>query len=73
MLSKGYARYLKIFEQFFLEKLGDKVEVEKVTEHAVQFKYNDTVDVDVLVSYQWAGPEKLYQFLRTIPEDKRFT
>lgn len=78
VLSKGYAKYLEVFKEFFLEKFGDRVEVEKVTEHAVQFKYNDEVDVDVLVSYQWAtpqepGPEKLYQFLRTIPEDKRFT
>lgn len=70
VLENGYDKWLQILERFLRRHKG--VEIKKTTPHAVQFRYNDLIEVDLLVSPQWDDIPHLCKFLNKVPEDRRF-
>ena len=42
-----------------------------MTLRSVQFKFKDTIDVDLLVSPYWSDQHELYRFLKQVPAEKR--
>ncbi len=74
MKNRGYTSWLNKLERFLRETLGQKIDRQSIkqTPHAVQFKYDGKIEVDLLVSPFWDSHYDLYEFLQTIPESKRF-
>ena len=60
-------------KRFLQTTLGSKVDQQSIkqTPYTLQVKYDDRIDVDLLVSPFWAKPSELYQFLREVPESNR--
>jgi len=70
--ENGYKAWLNKVEAFLRQTLGRKFEFKKKTPHAVQFVYDRKIEVDLLLSSYWSNPRLLYDFLGTVPKDKRF-
>ena len=54
------------------KKLPSKLSERDQAPHAVQFKYDGRIDVDMLISPHWREPSELYRFLQSIPQGQRF-
>jgi len=70
--ENGYKALLNKLQAFLEQTLGRKFKYTNKTQHAVQFVYDGKIEVDLLLSPYWSNPRLLYDFLRTVPEDKRF-
>ena len=72
MNREGYESYLEKLKGFISNRLvfgRDTISEIKMTRFAVQFKYKDYIDVDILVSPVWwegqpISPNMLFAFLR---------
>ena len=72
MNREGYESYLEKLKGFISNRLvfgRDTISEIKMTRFAVQFKYKDYIDVDILVSPVWweghpKNPNMLFAFLR---------
>lgn len=72
MKENGYQAWLEKLKHFLQQSLGRKFKLDQLTLHAVQFEYEGKIDVDLLLSPYWSDPHQLYDFLRQVPEAKRF-
>ena len=63
--------WLNIVQRFLDWKLPANITERERTPHSFQFKYNMKLDVDLLVSPFWRDQHHLYEFLNSVPEDKR--
>lgn len=72
MRENGYQAWLEKLKHFLQQSLGRKFKLDQLTPHAVQFEYEGKIDVDLLLSPYWSDPHQLYDFLRQVPEAKRF-
>lgn len=63
----GFHFWLEQLKTFLNRTLGISAEI---TPHSVQFDYNH-LEVDLLVSPCWHNPNQLYNFLKTVPINKR--
>lgn len=72
--TNGYTSWLSKLEWFLKETLGRRLDRQSFTKtpHAVQFKYNGMIDVDLLLSPFWNDHYEVYDFLKSVPEAKRF-
>ena len=66
--ENGFRAWLEKMKSFLQRSFGGSY---KLTPHAVQFKYDGKIDVDLLLSPYWSDPDQLYKFLGQIPEAKR--
>lgn len=70
MRYKGFGKWLDQLETF-LER-QPKVVITKRTKFSVQFKFDDIIDVDLLVSPYWNNQHDFYDFLRGVPKEERY-
>ena len=67
--KNGFRPSLEKVKSFLQKSFGGSFEE---TPHAVQVEYGGKIDVDLLLSPYWSDPHQLYDFLRQVPEAKRF-
>ena len=72
MARYGIKSWLEKIDDFLKRTLGRKYEHQRNTPHAVQFKYDGKIDVDLLISPYWSSKEDFYRFLKTLRPEKRF-
>ncbi len=70
MRYKGFGKWLDQLQTFLEEQ--PKVAITKRTKFSVQFKFNDIIDVDLLVSPYWNNQHDFYDFLRGVPKEERY-
>ena len=66
--ENGFQALLEKMKSFLQRSLGGSY---RLTPHAVQFKYDGKIDVDLLLSPYWSDPHQLYKFLGQVPKVKR--
>ncbi len=71
-LSNGFHRWLRALENHLDRKNPGKLSQRKETPHSVQYRFDERIDVDMLISPFWREPSELYRFLQRIPREKRF-
>lgn len=73
IVKQGFDYWINIVQQFLDRKLGGKISEKHRTIHSSQYKYDGTLDVDMLVSPFWREPSGLYRFLQSIAPNDRMT
>ena len=71
IIANGFDNWLKILVNLLKRKLpGSLTDINK-TSKSLQFKFEDKIDVDMLVSPFYREPHTLYRFLQGIEPKKR--
>lgn len=73
IITDGFDYWINIVQQFLDRKLDGRISERNRTIHSSQYKFDGTLDVDMLVSPFWREPNGLYQFLQNIAPRDRFT
>ena len=68
----GFEEWLLKVKGFLSRTLHDKYEFTKLTRHAVHFKYDRKIDVDLPLSPYWSSRDELYRFLMRLHQSERF-
>jgi len=71
MRSSGFRSWLDRLQQF-LETQHRRVRITNRTNHSVQFKFDDIIDVDLLVSPCWSDQQEYYDYLRSVRVEDRY-
>ena len=70
VLKEGYGEWLDYLKTFIETHFGEVVTKTK-GERSIQFRFNDVIDVDLLVSPYWEDQHELYRFLNGIRGRKK--
>ena len=63
---------LRKVNDFLFKTLHRRFEGYRVTPHLVQFKFDEKIDVDLLLSRRWSSREEFYDFLKNLHPDSRY-
>ena len=73
ILQEGFDPLLDMLIKYLERRLPGQLFDKHRTVHSVQFKFENRIDVDMLVSPFWREPSAFYHFLGTISPKDRFT
>ena len=71
IIKNGFDYWLSILESFLNRNLPKSLTERKITSWLFQFKFEDKIDVDMLVSPFYREPHTLYRFLQGIEPGQR--
>lgn len=71
VVRKGFDHWLEIVRDHLERMLPGQIKERIMTSRSLQFKFDDYIDVDILMSPFWREPKKLYMFLQQITPENR--
>ena len=72
ILREGFDPLLDILIRYLDRKLPGQLHDKDRTPFSIQFKFENKIDVDMLVSPLWREPSAFYHFLETIEPRNRY-